>query len=120
MIRKADIILAIILIILGLFISYISVSDNREGTSVTVTIDGKPYASYPLAEDKVIEISEKNHINKITIKNGTVSMTFSDCTNQDCVLHSPIHRTGETIVCLPHKLVVEITGDDYEFDAISK
>ena len=120
MIRKADIILAVVLIVLGLAVSYAFSAGDSAGETVHILVDGDEYGYYSLLEDRTITIAENDHINKITIKNGTVSMTFSDCTNQDCVLHSPIHRTGETIVCLPHKLVVEITGDDYEFDAISK
>ena len=120
MIRKADIILAILLIITGLIVSYLFASDNGSGDTVRITIDGQPYASYALSEDKTIEINENNNINKITIKDSSVSMTFSDCPNQDCVQHSAISRTSESIVCLPHKIIVEIDGTDPAFDAIAQ
>jgi len=35
------------------------------------------------------------------------------------VEHKKIRKTGETIVCLPHKLVVTVTGDEPgDFDAV--
>lgn len=120
MIRKADIILAILLIVSGLIVSYVFVSDNDTGDYVSVSIDGELHSSYPLSEDRTIEIAENNALNKITIKGGVVSMTFSDCPNQDCVKHRPISNNAESIVCLPHKLVVEISSGKTGFDAIAQ
>ena len=120
MIRKADIILAIILIILGLIVSYTFSSDNYTGSTVYITVDGEHYAYYPLSEDREVEISQSNHTNKITIKDGMVSMAFSDCANQDCVQHYAISKTAETIVCLPNKVIVEIEGGESGFDAVAK
>ena len=37
-------------------------------------------------------------------------MTFSDCRNQICVESGAISQTKDTIVCLPNKVVIEITG----------
>lgn len=120
MIRKADIILAVILIILGLIVSYTFASDNDTGSMVSITADGELYAYYPLNEDRDIKVSQNDNINKITIKDGQVSMAFSDCANQDCVLHHAISKTAETIVCLPNKVIVEIEGGDSGFDAVAK
>ena len=120
MIRKADIILAVLLIILGLILSYTMISDNSTGNTVSITVDGKPYAHYPLGEDRNVDVSQNGHINKINIKDSTVSMEFSDCANQDCVLHNAISKTSETIVCLPNKVIVEIEGDGSGFDAIAQ
>jgi hypothetical protein len=120
MIRKADIILAIILIVLGLIVSYTIASDNDYGSMVSITVNGEHYAEYPLSDDRDIEIKQDGHINKITIKDSHVSMSFSDCSNQDCVLHHAISKTFETIVCLPNKVIAEITGGESQFDAVAK
>jgi len=120
MIRKADIILAVTLIVLGLIVSYVFSTGNDTGSTVRVTADGKLYAEYPLSEDRTVNVSQNSHTNKITIEDGRVSMSFSDCANQDCVLHSSISETSETIICLPNKVIVEIQGDDPGFDAIAQ
>ena len=120
MFKKADIILAAVLIILGFAISsFLSLGQNQ-GNELEVKVDGKKYGSYLLSEDREIKIKNNSHINKITIKSGKVSMSFSDCKNQDCVKHSKIAQTGQTIVCLPNKVVLEIQGNDTKLDSISK
>ena len=120
MIRKADIILAVLLIVFGLIVSYIFTSDNDTGDTVRISIDGELYSVYSLSEDRTIEINENSRTNKITIKDGYVSMEFSDCPNQDCVKHNAISRNAESIVCLPHKLIVEVVSDKPAFDTVAQ
>ena len=120
MIRKADIILAILLIVLGLIVSYTLASDNTAGDTVRIKVDGQLYGSYPLSEDRTVTVDQNSHINKLTIKDRQVSMTFSDCANQDCVKHHSISDTSETIVCLPNKVIVEIEGESSDFDTIAR
>lgn len=55
--------------------------------------------------------------NVISISEGRVEVKSANCGNQVCVDHSPISRTGEQIVCLPHGLVVEVVEE--ESDAAS-
>lgn len=46
--------------------------------------------------------------NTITIEDGSVRVSEADCANQDCVRQGAIDRMGQQIICLPHKLWVEI------------
>lgn len=120
MIRKADIILAVVLIVLGLAVSYAFSAGDSAGETVHILVDGDEYGYYSLLEDRTITIAENDHINKITIKSGKVSMTFSDCANQNCVHQGKISSTSQSIVCLPNKIVVEIHGADQEYDAVAR
>lgn len=120
MIKKADIILAAALIIIGLTLSFILTSDKSAGDELIIKADGKKFGSYSLLENKEIIIKKNSHINKVTINDGVVSMSFSDCTGQDCVNHHPISDSGETIICLPNKIVLEITGREDKYDIIAK
>lgn len=120
MFKKADIILACVLIIAGLAISYIFSFGQSEGDIVEITCNGRLFGSYSLAEDREISIDRNDHINKVTINNGTVSMSFSDCRGQDCVQQGSIAKSGETIICLPNKIVVEITGGDRHYDTVAR
>lgn len=120
MIRKADIILAAILIVAGLLSSYALTAGGETGQMVCIYTDGEEYACYSLLEDRTVTIDRNSHINKITIKDSHVSMTFSDCANQNCVKQGEISKTSQSIVCLPNRVVVEIRGDSNEFDAIAR
>ncbi|MHC1723071.1 MAG: NusG domain II-containing protein [Aminipila sp.] len=120
MIKKADIILAIILIIFGGVISYVAALDNNQGDTALITVAGKEFGRYSLAENKTITVRQDGHINKVNIKDGTVSMSFSDCSNQICVHTGTISKTSQSIVCLPNKVMVQIIGKGgAEYDAVS-
>ncbi len=58
------------------------------------------------------DLNSGSWYNVLLIKDGQASMTEADCPDLICVHHKPVSREGETIVCLPHKLVVEVTGKD--------
>lgn len=120
MIKKADIILAAALIVIGLAMSYFFSFGNEAGNQVLITCDGEKFGSYFLFEDNEVVIDRNNHLNKVTIHDGIVSMKFSDCNGQDCVHQGDISKSGEAIICLPNKVVVEITGGNAEYDSISK
>ena len=73
------------------------------------------------ALDRRIEISGEDFHNVVLIENGTVKMESSDCHNQVCVNHKPISHSGESIICLPHKIVVRIEGGkEADVDAIAQ
>lgn len=120
MIKKADIILAVALIIIGIAMSYILSFGQDTGSELIISCDGEKFGSYSLYEDKEIEVKQNDHINKVTIKDSTVSMSFSDCHGQDCIHQGEITKSGEAIICLPNKVVLEITGGDSKYDTLSK
>lgn len=120
-IKKADIILAVIIAVIGIIVSvYLTVSDTDvDKGQVVVYVDSELYGKYPLDQDQEIEIRQGDHINKITIKDGNAQMTFANCKNQDCVRQGKISSKAGSIICLPHKVVVEIQDDSSEYDAVS-
>ena len=111
MIKKADIALFFIILILGLMLSWVSLTGDPSGDKVLVTVDNRDYGIYSLYEDQEIDIiQDDGHINHITIKDGKVSMSYSTCKNQICVNTKAITVSKDTIVCLPNKVMIEITG----------
>lgn len=88
---------------------------QKPGQAVRIYIDGEIVGEYELSESYQLEIrSGENDANTNTmqIENGQVTVTHSNCKDQICVEHWPISKEGETIVCLPHKLVISITSGD--------
>ena len=86
-----------------------------EGDAVTVSVDGKVIATYPLNVDRVEEIhTGEDGINRLVIADGKAYVEWANCPNlasaDRCTAHKPIHRVGESIICLPHSVVIEITN----------
>lgn len=118
-IKKADIVLFIILIILGLGLAWFSIAGNVTGQKVLVTVNGKEYGTYSLSRSQTVTVKQHGHTNKFIIKDGYVQMTYSSCKNQICVKEGKINQTNQSIVCLPNKVVLTIQGGDEKYDAIS-
>ena len=82
------------------------------GNTVTVTIDGTVYKTFSLSQtvDEWIPSGEKGeHYNRLVIRDGKAVMESASCPDGICVSHAPIYRDGESIVCLPNRVVVTIT-----------
>ena len=78
------------------------------GDMAGVYMDGKLYASYDLKDSQRYHIPVGDEYNEVLIEHGKVRVSSSSCKNQVCVNHSPISKNGESIICLPHKLVIRI------------
>ena len=81
---------------------------KKEGNAVTVTVAGKTVLIASLDTDFEQEIIAENGKNTLVIKDGYADIVSADCYGNDCVHQRKISKNGEIIVCLPHKMVVEI------------
>ncbi len=100
-------ILLTVLILLGLAFFFL----RGEGDRVLVTVNGETYGTYPLSADAVVDIrtgKDGEHLNRLLIREGKASMETATCPDGICVAHHPIFRDGESIVCLPNKVVVTV------------
>lgn len=114
---RNDVILAAVIVVIAvaglLFINFTKV----QGDKVVVKVNGVETHSYSLSENAQFEIKtgENNeNINVVVIENGKVRVTEADCPDGICKKYRPISYVGETIVCLPHKVVVEIVSESTE------
>ena len=108
--RKADFLLFFIFAAAAL-ISAVSFPRPAAGKEMVRIISyGEEYGIYPLKEDAEIEIEREGHHNVVIIQNGIVHMDYSNCKNQICVHTGKISKEGQSIVCLPNKVTVTVTG----------
>lgn len=119
---RNDGILAAVILIIAVAVLLLMNLTKVEGNSVVVKIDGVEAQRYSLEENIEFEIKTGDNdeeYNIVVIKNGKVSVTEANCPDGICKDYRPISYVGSTIVCLPHKVVIEIVGDstDMELDA---
>lgn len=84
---------------------------RKEGKSVTVSVDGEFFGQYSLMEDISVEIASgenRDRKNILVISDGVAYMEDADCPNHDCVRARAISREGETIICIPNRVVVSV------------
>ena len=140
MITKADIILAVVLLILGLGSPFLLRADSDTESRVVITVDGAEVGSYALSEDRVLALTEEGlkdlgkknvHalpkgeededeeiLNLIVIEDSSVKVTEATCKGGDCIKMGTIRREGEVIACLPHKMLITITGGGESPDVV--
>ena len=120
MIKKWDIIIIILLVTLSflpeLILGVILKKDYKE-TYAQITIEGKVYKNIPLSTHKgqdTIEIKTKYGLNVVELKDNKIAIIDADCPDKICMKPGFIESVGENLVCLPHKLMVEVKGETSE------
>lgn len=117
MFKKKDMIFMAVIILFAAGMTLVMrFSQEESGEMIRIMIDGREYGSYSMKENQTIEILNEWGYNRIVIEDGSVHMEEADCPDQYCVKHMAITKTNETIVCLPHKLVVEVHAERKEND----
>lgn len=67
------------------------------------------------ATDRTIDVDGQN---TIVLSGQTAKMQWADCRDQVCVRTGTLSRAGQTAVCLPHRVVLRLIGENTEVDAI--
>lgn len=113
-IKRNDIILTSVFLIAAiLFFAGYNLFFYKAGNYVQVTTDGKVIKSLPLNKDTTITIKGYNNgKNVLQIKDGYASITDADCPDRLCQRQKRIRYNGETLVCLPHKVVVSVISQE--------
>ena len=81
------------------------------GRLAYISVDGALYDTVDLtaaAEPYERTIRTEYGWNTLRIGRGRIEVVAADCPNQDCVKQGAISEGTVPIVCLPHRLVIEI------------
>lgn len=109
--KKNDMILVVgVLILAAAAFLWTGFLKSEDGAKAVVYINGEVSASYELIQDGEYKIETEEGSNSFLIKDGKADMIEADCPDGLCVKQKSVSKNGETIVCLPHKVVIEIEG----------
>lgn len=103
----------LLIVAFGLYMGMQVGGANAEGLQAVVH-DGDGIAHrLELSKDQELAVQTSLGLNVIVVENGSVFVREANCDNQDCVHQGPINAPGRQIICLPHKLWIEVVvGDD--------
>ena len=120
--RKNDILLIAALLIAALLAWGVLRLTRAKGGEAVVTVDGAVVAVLPLSEDAALTVGEgQGFRNVVEVSRGRVRVTDADCPDRLCVRQGWIGYSGESIVCLPHKLTATVRGGaDGGLDAVAR
>lgn len=120
--NKSEYILWSVILCFGIILLFIQNFFHKEGSTVTIYYNGNIIKELPLSENTTYTFKKCGH-NTLIINSGYAWMENSDCPDKLCINFGKISKAGESIICLPHKLVVTINNtskDKERLDAIAK
>ena len=106
--KRNDLILITALVLIVLSALLVLFLLREEGGTVRITKDGELWGEYSLSEDRTVEIVGEDGYNRLIIEDGEAYMEYASCPDGICVSHRPVKFDGESIICLPNRVVVEI------------
>ena len=71
--------------------------------------DGTLVREVPLSVNQTFQV-RGDYTNTVTVREGRIAVTHSDCPTNDCVHMGWLHDGG-IIVCLPNRVEIRLTGD---------
>ena len=119
-IKKMDIVIIAVLILLSFTPHLIFFKTSQKGSKnnyAIIQVDGKIHKKIGLSNVKKVEKVNLNlpkGKNTLLIKNNSIQMKSANCNDALCVKQGNISKVGQTIICLPHKLIIEIKGDELD------
>ena len=108
-----DIVFVLVLLLVSISLFFLA-TGREEGESVRVEVDGKEVGRYSLAVDGRYSLNGGSNI--LAIKDGKAYLEDANCPDKLCVKQGKIYRKGETITCLPNKLIVTVEKKASEDD----
>lgn len=110
--KTADLILVGGLLVVAAVLFLVLSRWSANGRAVEVQVDGVTVTTLPLDTDTmfVIDGADGGH-NTLVIADGKASVVEATCPDGVCVRHRAIDRAGQSIICLPNKVVVRAVGE---------
>lgn len=102
--KKGDIIIVFSVCLASLILLFGFAFFGKTGSRVKISQNNSVVYTGTLMQEKRVELET----NTIEIDNGKIKMAHANCKNQICVNHKEISKKGESIICLPNKVIVEI------------
>ncbi|WP_178025197.1 NusG domain II-containing protein [uncultured Paenibacillus sp.] len=96
---------------------------NNVDRVARITVDGKLFKTVQLTGgEQTVNIQTEYGYNLLKVHDYGIEMIDADCPDKLCLTFGFIDRNGGTIVCLPHKLMVEVvsSGEGDDVDALVK
>lgn len=80
------------------------------------------YSKYDNYDEAYLSVSDSDEYNIFQIKDSNVDMLIATCKDKVCVNTKKASLTGDSIICLPHNLIISVISnkdENGELDAVA-
>lgn len=95
---------------------------GENATQMVIYINGRVYAKYELSEftkDEEITIKTEFGTNTVKVAGGEISVVSASCPDKLDVKSKPISKSGQSIVCIPNRFSVRLSGGNTGVDKVA-
>lgn len=115
--RKWDLLAIGLVVALAVLVAVCFLPGDAPAATVQVYQDGVLVRTLPLDVDTEFPV-EGAYRNTVTIRDGKVAVTASDCPGADCVGCGWTGSAGRSIVCLPNGVEIRVVAADSDVDLV--
>lgn len=88
-----------------------SEKNHNKPLTAAITVDGELFKTVDLTEEEqIIEIKTDHGLNILKVHDYGIEMIEADCPDKVCLTFGFVNKNNQSIVCLPHKVLVEVEG----------
>ena len=107
--KKDLLFIAAILLAAGLAFRFFRPQPSESMSRAEISVDGKTVMELDLSEDQVLTVDGAGGgYNRIQVRDGAVSVLEASCPDKVCVHTGTVRYPGETIVCLPNRMIITV------------
>lgn len=119
--RRKDFLVMGVVLCCALGIFLVNRALSAPGAWVVVSVEGQEVERYSLSESlELVVRGAYGGQNRLLIQGGAASVLEADCPDGLCVRQKAVSRRGESIICIPHRLVVTVeSGEEGELDGVA-
>lgn len=95
---------------------------GENANQMVIYVNGSVYAKYELSEftkDEEITIKTEFGTNTVKVAGGEISVVSASCPDKLDVKSKPISKSGQSIVCIPNRFSVRLSGGNTGVDKVA-
>ena len=116
--RKGDFLVIAAVVLMAVLVAVGFLPKGNDGPVMAeIYRQGERIKTLSLEEETSFTITG-DYTNVVTVKDGSVAITFSDCPGEDCVHSGAIHSPGRSLVCLPNALEIRVVSGQSDVDFV--
>ena len=110
--KKWDLCLIGGILLAGCLILLLALFLSKKGDFVQVKVSGEVVETYPLSRNGSYEIAGVTGKNLLIIQDGEAWIKNASCPDKLCVKMGHISKSGQSVICLPNEITIEIITEE--------
>ena len=115
--QKGDIVAVALVALLAVAVFAGFLPGQEDAAFAQIYRDGQLLRTVALDQDQTFSLADR-YTNTVTVRDGKIAITQSDCPGEDCVRSGWIGTAGRSIVCLPGGLEIRVVSGHSDVDFV--